>query len=113
MINLQKLWSFATMTLIIAIATSKPSFSQSIEYNSHGRRVTYPNGEILYLGKSGDAIFVLSNGYREYGSWSGSTGTTVVYLSGRTIRLPSQGQSPRISGYCILKGQPVPDYLCY
>ena len=87
--------------------------AQTIEYNQHGRRITYPNGEILFLGKAGDAIFILSNGQREYGSWSQSPTGSTAYLSRRTLRIPNQTSNSNLSGYCILRGQPVPDNFCY
>ena len=91
--------------------------AQSFESNEHGLRISYPNGEILFLGKSGDARFLFLNGTSEWGSWRQTDAAIVVTLQERTIRIPKAEIQPheyeKVSGYCILKGAVVPDHFCY
>ena len=107
------LMSLAILIAITVVNLFVPGVSQTIEYNSSGRRIAYPNGEVIYIGKSGDAILEFGTGRREYGSWAENSRGIIVYLPNRKIYVNSQAQSTRISGYCILRGQVVPDNFCY
>jgi hypothetical protein len=55
-----------------------------------------------------------ANGQSEYGYWQEDRSSIVIYLANRVIRINNpRDRSNRISGYCILKGEAVPDHLCW
>ena len=102
---------------VIGLSCTASIKAQIFESNEHGLRISYPNGEILFLGKSGDARFLFLNGTSEWGSWRQTDAAIVVTLQERTIRIPKAEIQPheyeKVSGYCILKGAVVPDHFCY
>jgi hypothetical protein len=102
------------MALITALAIPLASIAQTLELNKHGMLVTYPNGDVISVGVSGDARLDKANGLTEYGYWQEDGSSIVIHLANRVIRINNrQSRGDRISGYCILKGEAVPDRLCW
>ena len=103
----------ALMALTVMTPVEAPA--QTIEYNQHGTLITYPNGEVISVGKSGDARMDFPNGRIEYGTWRWVKGVVTVFLSNRTVSLPMLSRRPaeKVSGYCILRGKVVADRYCY
>jgi hypothetical protein len=103
----------ALMTFISLMPYSV--LAQTIEYNQHGTLITYPSGDVISVGRSGDARMDFPGGRTEYGTWKWVNGVLMVFLSNRTISLPMLSRRPaeKVSGYCILRGKVVPDRYCY
>jgi hypothetical protein len=53
--------------LITALAVTPASIAQTFEFNKHGMLATYPNGDVISAGASGDARLDRANGQTEYG----------------------------------------------
>ena len=101
--------------MALTVLTPVEALAQTIEYNQHGTLITYPNGDVISVGKSGDARMDFQSGRVEYGTWRWVNGVVTVFLSNRTISLPmlSRRSAEKVSGYCILRGKVVPDRYCY
>lgn len=100
--------------LITALAVPPASIAQTFELNKHGMLVTYPNGDVISAGISGDARLDKANGQTEYGYWQEEGNSIVIHLANRVIRINNrESRGDRISGYCILKGEAVLDRLCW
>lgn len=96
---------------LLIVSTTASALAQTFERNTHGLKISYPSGDILYLGNSGDSRLEKSGGRSEYGYWQVSGGEALARFPSGTIRISAPGE--RVSGYCILRGQAVPDKLCW
>jgi len=103
------------LSAVIAGAVSAESlYLYNAERNEHGLVARFTNGESVSFGVSGDAIRYLPGGIREYGYWNMEGDDMVArFRSGRIVTLYGNGPKPKTSGYCILRGQVVPDFNCY
>ena len=114
MVRLIPSWAWVALMAFISL-TPCSVLAQTIEYNQHGTLITYPNGDVISVGRSGDARMDFSGGRSEYGTWKWVNGVLTVFLSNRTISLPmlTRRSAEKVSGYCILRGKVVPDRYCY